>query len=422
MLNHSDAPHTGSRRVLHVLSQRPSLTGSGITLDALVRLAGKAGWEQQVVAGVPAGGPHPEVGGLPPEQIHPLTFAGVDERANSVLPYPVPGMSDVMPYRSSRWSRLSAEQVDNYDSAWRRHLSAVIAKFRPQVIHAHHAWLVSSMIKELAPEIPLAVHGHGTGLRQMILCPHLAGRVRNGLADVDQLLVLHQDHVEAYVEALGIPANRVTVAGAGYREDLFHARGRGTAGAPALLYAGKLSRAKGLPWLLDAVEMIAGDHPGLVLHVAGGGDGEEGEALRLRMARMAPLVAFHGRLDQQDLASLMRRSSVFVLPSFYEGLPLVLVEALASGCRLVATALPGVVRELSPRMGELLTLVTLPRLEQVDKPMAEDLPAFTEALAGALKRSLQTQGPVAADTLESFTWGAVFQRVEQIWNNLLEGP
>ena len=32
-------------RVLHVLSQRPSLTGSGITIDALVRHAGKAGWK-----------------------------------------------------------------------------------------------------------------------------------------------------------------------------------------------------------------------------------------------------------------------------------------------------------------------------------------------------------------------------------------
>ena len=57
---------SAGRRVLHVLSQRPSLTGSGITLDALVRLAGKAGWEQEAAVGVPAGGPPAEVGGLTP--------------------------------------------------------------------------------------------------------------------------------------------------------------------------------------------------------------------------------------------------------------------------------------------------------------------------------------------------------------------
>ena len=42
-----------AQRVLHILAQRPSLTGSGVTLDALVRRAHVAGWEQDVVVGVP---------------------------------------------------------------------------------------------------------------------------------------------------------------------------------------------------------------------------------------------------------------------------------------------------------------------------------------------------------------------------------
>ncbi len=409
------------RRVVHVLSQRPSLTGSGITLDALVRLAGEAGWEQQAVVGVPAGGPDPEVGGLPAQSIHPLTFSGTDSRAASMLPFPVPGMSDVMPYRSSRWSSLTEEEVDAYCRAWSEHLSAIISEFRPHVIHAHHAWLVSSLLKELAPHTPVAVHCHGTGLRQMILCPRLAGPVRGGCAAIDRFLVLHQKHAEDYAGALGLEAARFTVVGAGYREELFHAGGRSGAGGDAVLYAGKLSRAKGLPWLLDAVDSLSAEIPGLTLHVAGGGDGREADELRRRMERMAGLVRFHGRLEQEKLAALMRRSAVFVLPSFYEGLPLVLVEALASGCRLVATALPGVVRELARPMGGLLALVPLPRLRGVDEPLDEDLPAFTAALAAAVRKSLRAareDGPAAVDALESFTWRAVFERVERAWREL----
>ena len=144
-MNQGSKPLTG-RRVLHVLSQRPSLTGSGVTLDALVRLAGKAGWDQRAAVGVPAGGPSPEVGGLAPEAIHPLTFTGSDDAVPSNLPFPVPGMSDVMPYRSSRFSRLSGKQVDHYCRAWREHLAPIIEEFRPQVVHAHHAWLVSSLL------------------------------------------------------------------------------------------------------------------------------------------------------------------------------------------------------------------------------------------------------------------------------------
>ena len=61
-------------RVLHVLSQRPSLTGSGITLDALVRHAAAAGWEQRVVVGAPKDDARPAVGGLGAEHVFPLTF------------------------------------------------------------------------------------------------------------------------------------------------------------------------------------------------------------------------------------------------------------------------------------------------------------------------------------------------------------
>ncbi|MDZ7663922.1 MAG: glycosyltransferase [Desulfotignum sp.] len=45
---------------------------------------------------------------------------------------------------------------------------------------------------------------------------------------------------------------------------------------------------------------------------------------------------YHGPLSHDDLGDLLRHAHVFVLPSFYEGLPLVLMEALACGCRLVA--------------------------------------------------------------------------------------
>ena len=70
---------------------------------------------------------------------------------------------------------------------------------------------------------------------------------------------------------------------AGYREDLFHARGRAAGPGPTIVYAGKLSRAKGLPWLLDAAQQLSDALPDLVLHVAH----VNGEAVRpLKTVRM----------------------------------------------------------------------------------------------------------------------------------------
>jgi glycosyltransferase involved in cell wall biosynthesis len=140
---------------------------------------------------------------------------------------------------------------------------------------------------------------------------------------------------------------------------------------------------------------------------------------------MAPTVVMHGQLDQSALAALMRDSAVFVLPSFYEGLPLVLVEALACGCRLVCTDLEGVRREIAPYLGAALTLVPMPRLRTVDQPEADDIPAFVDALTTSIARALG-QPPLGdpsqtmPEALEHFRWSAVCERIEAVWTRLLQ--
>jgi glycosyltransferase involved in cell wall biosynthesis len=406
-----------SRRVLHVLSQRPGRTGSGVTLDALVREADRAGWTQEVVVGTPGTDPQPPVGVLAPEHVHPLVFG------TAPLDFPLPGMSDVMPYESSRWQDLDARQLDAYRDAWRGHIGPIVERFRPDVIHAHHMWVLGAMLKDVAPDVPVVVHTHATGLRQMTLCPHLAAEVRAGCSRNDRFLVLTHDLRRRTAEALGIPEERIEVVGAGYRDDLFDARGIRHLPPDAMLYVGKYSRAKGLPWLLDVVERLAGRAWSWTLHVAGSGEGEEADALRERMREMAPNVVMHGHLDQPDLADLMQRCSLFVLPSFYEGLPLVVVEAVASGMRAVVTDLPTVREELAPRLGDALRLIPLPRLRGVDEPEPADLPAFVDRLEEAILAAAafaRGEGPELREgpDLRAFTWSAVFERVEAVWRAL----
>ena len=321
------------------------------------------------------------------------------------LDFPLPGMSDVMPYPSSRFSDLDGTRLGAYREAWREHLASIVGSFRPDVLHVHHLWIVGSLVKDAAPGVPVLNHCHGTGC------------ARN-----ERFAVLHDEHVGKVSRALGVGRQRILVVGAGYREDLFHASGRvRRPGRRRLLYVGKYSTAKGVPWLLDAVERL----DGVELHVAGSGAGDEADRLRWRMTAM-PRVTLHGMLDQPTLADLMRDCDVCVLPSFYEGLPLVLVEALACGCRLVATALEGVVHRLVPALGQALHTVPVPPLLAADTPDPAALPAFVDDLTAALDRALAL-GPVddpetvAPGALEEFGWGAVFRRVEPVWRELAAG-
>lgn len=422
-------------RVLHLLSQRPLLTGSGITLNALTRQAARAGWQQWAVVGTPSSDPRPAVAGLPADRVRPVVFETAE------LDFPLPGMSDVMPYESSRFSELSPDQLAAYRRTWRQHVARSCDEAKPDVIHAHHVWLASALLADAAPGIPVVNHCHATGLRQLELCPHLADEVRRGCRRNARFVVLHADHRAALQRSLGVDAERITVVGAGYRPDLFHRRGRPPRGASTgeLIYVGKLSSAKGLGPLLDAFERLAvqqracggraaGLESPLRLHVVGGGVGVEADRLRARMRRMGPLVVVHGPLDQAKLGGLLRRSAVCALPSFFEGLPLVLVEAIACGCRVVASAVPGVLRELLPNFEPTLEAVPLPRMQTVDTPIPEELPQFVAELSGALRRAMARPAWMASSAaverqveqgLRRFTWEAVFGRVEAVWHRAM---
>jgi glycosyltransferase involved in cell wall biosynthesis len=330
-------------------------------------------------------------------------------------------MSDVMPYESTRFSEMTPAMVDTYRERWRAHLESVRDVFSPDVIHVHHIWLLASLVRDVFPDAPIVNHCHATGLRQMQLAPHLAEDVVRGCRRNDRFAVLHGAHQEALAAALDVPRSRIHIVGAGYREETFHPpESPRPMDKRRILYAGKLSHAKGLPWLLDAFERVAASVEDVVLEIAGSGGGSEAAALAERIQSLAPRVVGLGHVDQETLADRMRAAEIFVLPSFYEGLPLVLVEAHACGARVISTDLAGVRAELAPPLGDALICVDLPRIHGPDTPEPADLPAFVDRLEGALMQALALPPPtVDPARLAPFTWRAVHARVAQIWSELL---
>ena len=108
-----------------------------------------------------------------------------------------------------------------------------------------------------------------------------------------------------------------------------------------------------------------------------------------------------------------------MLPSFYEGLPLVTIEALACGCKVVATDLPGVRPWMEAMLpGAPVTWVASPRMTDVDTPVAADLPLFERALADAIARALAA--PPSTFEPSAVSWKACLARILKVVD-LLEG-
>lgn len=109
-----------------------------------------------------------------------------------------------------------------------------------------------------------------------------------------------------------------------------------------LLYTGRLAAVKGLPILLESLVTLKASHPDLLLTVIG--DGADRESLEQLTAQLnlTDHVKFVGYQSQAKVRQYMQQTDVFVLPSFAEGVPVSLMEALAAGVPVVTTQIAGV--------------------------------------------------------------------------------
>lgn len=108
-----------------------------------------------------------------------------------------------------------------------------------------------------------------------------------------------------------------------------------------ILYAGHLAERKGQHILAKAFAQVAPRHPDWKLVLLGEGEKE----IQDRIRRLIVERSLQGRIEmpgaRPDAMDWMRRAEIFVQPSFFEGLPLALQEAMWSGCACLATDIPG---------------------------------------------------------------------------------
>ncbi|WP_080797289.1 glycosyltransferase family 4 protein [Arabiibacter massiliensis] len=395
-------------RILNVTAQKPDSTGSGVYLAQLVRCQVEAGHEAAVVCGVAAGDEAALPAGVP---VRPVRFE------TDALPFPVCGMSDEMPYRSTRYRDLTPGMAERFERAFAAALAEMDEAFRPDVVICHHLYLLTAIARELLPHRPMGAVCHSTDLRQMATHGLARERIVADVRGLDVVLALHEEQKRQIERVYGVDPGRVQVVGTGYDAATFSREGRALGAGPLaegrpaeLVYVGKIARKKGLLSLLEAFDAMDAPAGARLRLVGGAGDAAE-HALICERARACRRPAeLLGRKAPAEVARICRGSDVFVLPSFYEGLPLVTVEALACGCSVVMTDLPGVRPWLDERIpGAPVSYVEPPRMEGIDEPAADDLPAFERRLARALEDAV-ARPPRFCDT-EGACWERLSERI-----------
>lgn len=282
-------------------------------------------------------------------------------------------------------------------------LHAPLHAFAPDVVLSY--WLYpdayGAMRAARHANVPLVAGARGSDLR---VRDAISRRLTQPVVQsARRLLVVSEDLGRVAVRDYGADPARIRVIPNGCDASIFHPQDRAAAraalgldaDAELVVYVGRLVPEKGLRELLEATAALAASRPRLQLALVG--DGPMRAELDARVAAAPHRLHLPGAQDAQAVARWMAAADLVTLPSYSEGHPNVLVEALACGRPVVATPVGGIPEVVDTASGLLVP--------------ARDAAALAGGLRDALDRSWDTDAlarrfsrdwdAVAADTLRA---------------------
>jgi len=291
----------------------------------------------------------------------------------------------------SHWTKIAAAL-----SGWAR-VAARLATLDCPLVHVHLSSRASFWRKSIVCLLarlarrPYLLHAHGSEFAEFYQeCSPLSRRiVRAVLARADLVMALSetwratltQISPRARVEVL---TNAVPLPQLEERRDL---QGR----QPTLLFFGEIAAHKGVFELAQAFAGIAAAFPRLKLVYAGTGRAiEEVRRLPAELG-LEDRIECTGWLESQRKRAALAGATIFVLPSYVEGMPMALLEAMSWGLPVIATAVGGVPEVITSEVNGLLVAPgDVGALAAAITRLMSD-PALRERLGSAARETIATR-------------------------------
>ena len=235
-------------RILNVTAQKPNSTGSGIFLSELMKEFANKGHTQALVAGV-----YPEEETPVPDRVtfYPVYFE------QGKLNFPIVGMSDEMPYPSTRYRDMTPKMEAAFKESFLKQLDEAVRDLNPDLILCHHLYLLTAIVREHFPDRKVFGFCHNTDLRQMqktdLEREYITGQIRR----LDRIFALHAEQKRTIQDIYDVPKEKIQVIGMGYNSHIFKNESlRVNDGVTRIAFAGKISEIKGVESLIRSLDYL----------------------------------------------------------------------------------------------------------------------------------------------------------------------
>lgn len=161
------------------------------------------------------------------------------------------------------------------------------------------------------------------------------------LQNVNAITAVSNFTAEELGEYYGFEKSNIRVLGNGVNLK-FYRPGDSGMRLPNILFAGRLDHKKGLLELVNSAQYVCRMRPDATFVIAGAGPLDSGLRRLVNENGLNGNFSFLGHVDKNTLLKCYQSASIFVLPSYYEGIPNVILEAMACGLPVVATRAGGI--------------------------------------------------------------------------------
>ncbi len=288
----------------------------------------------------------------------------------------------------------------------------VIANFKPDIVLAYWLHPDGEAAVKIAREagIPVVVMSGGSDVLVVARDPRRRRRMVAVLAAADAVVCV-SEHLRRAVTAFGIAARKIHVVYRGVDPERFHPGDGDAARArlglrqdrPVLLWVGRIVPVKGLETLVDACAVLKAGGCDFTLTLVGDGSGRDALAARVQRLGLDDVVRFAGSVKHDQLGEWYRAASLVVLPSLSEGVPNVLLEAIACGTPFVASNVGGI-SEIADTEHDRLVAA-----------------GSASELAGAIREGL-LRPRMSKRRFEPDTWTTSAQRLSDVFRSILRSP